>query len=66
MPQGTKGETWGLLAANGPVDGMLSAIAPLRGDDWLFGISACDGDFCSPVSSAVPGGAFEPVEQPEE
>ncbi|WP_017663902.1 M28 family peptidase [Porphyrobacter sp. AAP82] len=34
---------------------------PLRGDDWIFGVSACDGDYCSPVSSAVPGGAFEPV-----
>lgn len=36
-----------------------------RGDDWLFGVAACNGEFCSPVSSAVPGGAFEPVEQPE-
>ncbi|OBV12598.1 M20/M25/M40 family metallo-hydrolase [Erythrobacter dokdonensis] len=35
--------------------------APLRGDDWMFGVQACDGEFCSPVSSAVPGGAFEPV-----
>lgn len=36
-----------------------------RADDWLFGVQACSGDYCSPVSSAVPGGAFEPVEQPE-
>jgi hypothetical protein len=35
--------------------------APLRGDDWMFGVTACAGTFCSPVSSAVPGGAFEPV-----
>lgn len=34
---------------------------PLRGDDWMFGVAACAGDYCSPVSSAVPGGAFEPV-----
>ncbi len=33
----------------------------LRGDDWLFGVAACAGDYCSPVSSAVPGGAFAPV-----
>ena len=33
----------------------------LRGDDWMFGVAACAGMFCSPVSSAVPGGAFEPV-----
>jgi len=33
----------------------------VRGDDWLFGVTACAGEFCSPVSSAVPGGAFEPV-----
>lgn len=35
----------------------------VRGDDWIFGVSACNGEFCSPVSSAVPGGAFEPVER---
>lgn len=33
----------------------------VRGDDWLFGVAACAGEFCSPVSSAVPGGAFAPV-----
>ena len=33
----------------------------VRGDDWMFGVAACAGDYCSPVSSAVPGGAFEPV-----
>lgn len=43
-----------------------AAVVPLRGDDWLFGVSACNGQFCSPVSTAVPGGAFAPVEQPEE
>jgi hypothetical protein len=34
---------------------------PLRGDDWMFGLTACAGDYCSPVSSAVPGGAFQPM-----
>jgi hypothetical protein len=33
----------------------------VRGDDWLFGVAACAGAYCSPVASAVPGGAFEPV-----
>lgn len=36
-------------------------VKNLRGDDWMFGVAACAGMFCSPVSSAVPGGAFEPV-----
>lgn len=39
----------------------LTHVKGLRGDDWLFGVAACDGQYCSPVSSAVPGGAFEPV-----
>ncbi|MDC8753309.1 M20/M25/M40 family metallo-hydrolase [Erythrobacter sp. sf7] len=39
----------------------MSHVLKLRGDDWMFGVSACAGDYCSPVSSAVPGGAFEPV-----
>lgn len=44
---------------------VFSHVKALRGDDWMFGISSCawspEGSFCSPVSSAVPGGAFEPV-----
>jgi hypothetical protein len=36
-------------------------VKKLRGDDWLFGVAACAGAYCSPVASAVPGGAFEPV-----
>jgi len=39
----------------------ISAILKLRGDDWLFGTQACSDEYCSPVASAVPGGAFEPV-----
>ncbi len=52
----------------GPVEGdegSVEYIVNVRGDDWLFGVSACNGDYCSPISSAVPGGAFEPVAQPE-
>jgi Peptidase family M28 len=39
----------------------LKHVKKLRGDDWMFGVAACAGGYCSPVSSAVPGGAFEPV-----
>ncbi|WP_197273718.1 M28 family peptidase [Porphyrobacter sp. AAP60] len=44
-------------------DEVLTTTLPVRGDDWMFGAAACAGDYCSPVSSAVPGGAFEPVEK---
>ena len=36
-------------------------VQKLRGDDWMFGVASCAGEWCSPVSSAVPGGAFAPV-----
>ena len=39
----------------------FSHVKKLRGDDWMFGVAACAGNYCSPVSSAVPGGAFAPV-----
>ncbi|MEQ8411941.1 MAG: M28 family peptidase [Erythrobacter sp.] len=42
-----------------------SQTVSLRGDDWLFGVAACNGEYCSPVSTAVPGGAFEPLERSE-
>lgn len=41
---------------------IFSHTAALRGDDWFFGVSACAADgVCSPVGSAVPGGAFAPL-----
>ncbi len=33
----------------------------LRGDDWLFGVSAVSMNGESPISSAVPGGQFAPL-----
>lgn len=43
----------------------FSLVKAVRGDDWLFGVASCawtpEGTYCSPVSSAVPGGAFAPV-----
>lgn len=45
----------------------VEMVLPDRADDWIFGVAACAfGSACSPVASAVPGGAFKPVEQPEE
>ncbi len=68
-PPGNAGQPWldGVAAmepgsADDPKE--VTIPVPLRGDDWLFGVSACNGDYCSPVASAVPGGAFEPVTQP--
>lgn len=44
----------------------FSHVAKVRGDDWIFGISACASDgTCSPFASAVPGGAFAPLAKPE-
>lgn len=37
-------------------------LAPDRGDDWIFGVSAVAADGAeSPVASAVPGGDFYPL-----
>ena len=37
----------------------------IRVDDWVFGVSSTSKDgFESPVSSAVPGGAFKPYVAP--
>ena len=59
LPDGTKGEDIRDIV---PASGTTYKVSvPLRGDDWLFGVQACNGAYCSPVSSAVPGGAFEPV-----
>lgn len=37
----------------------------VRGDDWFFGVSAYGADgTMSPIASALPGGAFEPLPTP--
>ena len=39
-------------------------LLTMRGDDWLFGVSSVSADGVeSPVASAVPGGAFAPLEK---
>ncbi|MHA7818344.1 MAG: M28 family peptidase [Erythrobacter sp.] len=65
LPDGTRGEDIRdhVSATDEP---MMGVAVPLRGDDWLFGVAACNGAYCSPVSSAVPGGAFAPVASEEE
>ncbi len=60
------GEDVALVYVDGPMSEMTTErkfthIRKLRGDDWMFGVAACADTYCSPVSSAVPGGAFEPV-----
>lgn len=47
--------------ADNPEAGPFTLVKKLRGDDWMFGVAACAGTYCSPVASAVPGGAFAPV-----
>ena len=63
LPDGTRGQDIRDIVPASDTD-TIDVAVPLRGDDWLFGVSACNGAYCSPVSSAVPGGAFEPVAQP--
>lgn len=70
----TDAPEWGkdvaLVYIDGPASANEAAVAEgrefkhikkLRGDDWMFGVAACAGGYCSPFSSAVPGGAFEPI-----
>lgn len=48
------------LPAGDPISIVLK---PDRGDDWMFGVSAVAANGAeSPVASAVPGGAFAPVD----
>lgn len=52
----------GALPRTPDADRTFTHTANLRGDDWFFGVSACAADgACSPVASAVPGGAFVPL-----
>lgn len=62
MPDGTRGQDIRDIVAAVDASEMEVAV-PLRGDDWLFGVAACNGVYCSPVSSAVPGAAFAPLER---
>ena len=47
--------------------GCHTTLKGVRVDDWVFGVSSVSKDgFQSPVSSAVPGGAFKPWVKPVE
>lgn len=53
---------WQEKPAVARTNGTLVKLDGVRGDDWIFGVSACTADgLCSPVASAVPAGGFEPV-----
>lgn len=54
-------ETMAMAGVTTPPENFGSKLEGVRGDDWIFGVSACAGDVCSPVASAVPAGAFEPI-----
>jgi hypothetical protein len=45
-------------------EGTTLQLPGVRGDDWLFGVSSISaGGVESPIASAVPGGAFRPLER---
>jgi len=53
---------WGDIPVIAQVVATSAKLDGVRGDDWIFGVSACSADgVCSPVASAVPAGAFVPV-----
>ena len=54
------------LEADAAADLNSIVLAPDRGDDWIFGVSAVAADGAeSPVASAVPGGDFYPLPREE-
>ena len=54
------------LEADAAADLNSIVLAPDRGDDWIFGVSAVAADGAeSPVASAVPGGDFYPLPRAE-
>ena len=58
----TDAADWGGKPVIEKVVATSAKLEGVRGDDWIFGVSACSADgVCSPVASAVPGGAFAPL-----
>ena len=59
----TDAADWGATPVIEKVAATSAKLEGVRGDDWIFGVSsvAADGSE-SPVASAVPGGAFAPVD----
>lgn len=62
----TDASGWGSEPVIANVVATSADLEGVRGDDWIFGVSACAANgACSPVASAVPGGAFEPIARAE-
>lgn len=57
---------WPAEPVIGNVVATSASLKGVRGDDWIFGVSATGEDgTMSPVASAVPGGEFAPLAKPE-
>lgn len=62
----TDASGWGEAPVIAQVVATSAKLEGVRGDDWIFGVSACSADgVCSPVASAVPAGAFAPLPKAE-
>lgn len=60
----TDAPDWPETPVIGNVVATSASLKGVRGDDWIFGVSATAADGAqSPVASAVPGGQFAPVVQ---
>jgi len=61
----TDAATWEEPAVIADVVATSARLEGVRGDDWIFGVSAKAANGAeSPVASAVPGGAFAPLPRP--
>ncbi len=60
----TDASEWEQAPVSAAVTGTSVKLKGVRGDDWLFGVSAvAAGGAQSPTAAAVPGGAFAPLAQ---
>lgn len=60
----TDAAEWEAAPVSARVTGTSVKLKGVRGDDWLFGVSALAASGAqSPVAAAVPGGAFAPIAQ---
>jgi hypothetical protein len=60
----TNAAEWEATPVSADVTGTSVKLKGVRGDDWLFGVSAVAANGAqSPIAAAVPGGAFAPIAQ---
>jgi len=60
----TDASTWEAEPVIANVAATSARLDGVRGDDWLFGVSSTGiGGARSPIASAVPGGAFAPLDR---